>query len=76
MKNISFCLIVFFIVFHSYSQVNTLNNSNKPKENIINNSDTKPLSNSNSKGKPRVRESLKRKQTPRKENHEIIPNKE
>ncbi|MEY4573221.1 MAG: hypothetical protein RLZ10_2505 [Bacteroidota bacterium] len=76
MKNISFCLIVFFLGFHGFSQSKTINHSQTPKENTSVDSKVKSLNNGNSKPNSRVKNSINRKQTTRKENHEIIPIKE
>jgi hypothetical protein len=76
MKRISFCLIVFFLGFQGFSQVKTINHSQNPKENTTVDSKVKPFNNGKSKPTSRVKDSIKRKQIPRKENHEIAPNKE
>jgi DNA polymerase II large subunit len=76
MKALFFSISIFGLSFISFSQVKELNSSEKKKEQVTNNSEAKPLSESNSKPTARVNVKRKIKQVPRKENNEIAPKKD
>jgi hypothetical protein len=71
---IVFCSILFLgLSFISFSQVKELSNHDKQKEKVSNNSNEKPLSQSNFRQSSRINVKNKIKQLPRKENYEITP---
>ena len=60
----------------SFSQVNEFNSNDKQKEKVSNNSNEKPLSQSNFRQSSRINVKKKIKQLPRKENYELTPKAE
>ena len=71
---IFFCSIIFLgLSCISFSQVNEFNSNDKQKEKVSNNSNEKPLSQSNFRQSSRVNVKKKIKQLPRKENYELTP---
>ncbi len=71
---IFFCTIIFLgLSCISFSQVNEFNSNDKQKEKVSNNSNEKPLSQSNFRQSSRVNVKKKIKQLPRKENYELTP---
>ena len=69
---IFFCTIIFLgLSCISFSQVNEFNSNDKQK--VSNNSNEKPLSQSNFRQSSRVNVKKKIKQLPRKENYELTP---
>jgi len=74
---IFFCTIIFLgLSCISFSQVNEFNSNDKQKEKVSNNSNEKPLSQSNFRQSSRVNVKKKIKQLPRKENYELTPKAE
>ena len=71
---IFFCTIIFLgLSCISFSQLNEFNSNDKQKEKVSNNSNEKPLSQSNFRQSSRVNVKKKIKQLPRKENYELTP---
>ena len=75
MKKLMFLIAFTGLTYFSFSQVKSLNSTEKPKEHI-GNSTAKPLSQSESKPGSKIQVKRKIKEFPIKESYEISPRKD
>jgi hypothetical protein len=75
MKRFSLFILFTSLSFLSISQVNEIKTSEKPREQLTN-SAANPTYQSGSKQSPKINVKRKLKQLPRKDNHELSPQKD